>query len=576
MFKTVVGVSIIAAVSAHTFAGDFKPATVPAEFGRLVPTGAWAVVYSPSVNHIVQELMPLARSIDPQAAQGLMMAPMMMQMIATSGEAKDGRPAPPAQFNLDAPMGVAIGPANPETGEPNITVILSAKDAGKVRVSNMGSGPSTVVHLAGTDYLALTSSAFTPSAKPNALCDGMFEADLSINIDQAAVVKAFGHEIGQALEMMNMQMPLPAKATAEQKEQAQAMASMQANSLKQIHMLLDGFDVWNFGIDLDGTELDLLAQYTLTEGSIIPFVAGSSKEAMASLAKYVPADMPIQWVVNKATARTMTDADGQEDLYPAATQAKLMKLMPLFLESIKHMQTGVSGGIHLGSDGMQIAEFIDTRQSSVMIRDSSIAFTALGDAGLGITVKDLPMVMGDGAGFTMSMDLPTMMEAFGAGAMTSLDASGGASSVQMEQAMKAILGGDAIDIRMVGSDNMVGVAFGNDKKLVGQVRKAMRNPKGDSQLTAAIAHAWAKPTFAFSTDVSAVASTGLGLLKSMVGPMRVILPKTMPQSDPVPVDMIGSATGSASQVRVRTDVANWIKWFKKVQAMMSSAEAQAV
>ncbi len=567
ILKICVSVSLSAAVATTSLAGDFEPASVSSDFGRLVPDGAWAVVYTPSMNHLVQELMPIARSIDPQAAQGLMMMPMMMQMIATSGQAKDGRPAPPAQFHLDKPMGLALGPNNPETGEPSITVILSAKDADKIHVSGMSGGPSKVVPLTGTDYLAITTKSFTPGTNANALCDGMFAADIAINLDQAAVVKAYGPMINEAMKSMDMMIPLPSKPTAEQKAQAKAQQRMMEYNVQQMRVFLDGFDVWNFGIDFEATDLDVLAQYTLAKGSAIPQLAGSNMESLAALCTRVASDMPMQFVVNAECMQAMTDMSMSmdADAFPKATQAKMAKLVPLFDEVMQNIQTGVAGGMSFGDSGIQVVEVMDVKDSAAMMRLTKKAWAAMSNADIGVSATNIPST--DGVGFDIVVDEDQLSKSFGMNALMGQPGTGMDPSTQMKKMMQEIFGGGSIQVHMMAKGDLVGMAVGNDKALAGEVRKLMVEGTKSSPLGEALSHSWAKPTWAAIMNVRSLASQGLGMAKAMAGPARVMLPKTLPAGEPVMFEMVGSATADAEQVRVRTDIAAWIKFVKQIQAM---------
>ena len=570
-----VSVSLSAAVATTSLAGDFEPASVSSDFGRLVPDGAWAVVYTPSMNHLVQELMPLARSVDPQAAQGLMMMPMMMQMIATSGEAKDGRPAPPAQFHLDKPMGLALGPNNPETGEPSITVILSAKDAGKIQVSGMGGGPSKVVHLTGTDYLAITTKTFTPGTNANALCEGMFTADIAINFDQAAVVKAYGPMIEEGLQSLNIQMPLPAKPTAQQKKQAESQKQMMAYNMKQIRSFLNGFDVWNYGIDFEATELDLLAQYTLTKGSAIPRMAGSNMQALAALCTHVAPDMPMQFVMNTEGMQAMMDlSTGEEAIYPKATQAKMAQLMPIFLKSMQDIRTGLAGGISFGDGGIRLAEVMDSKDSAEQISLTKKAWAALSNADLGISIKDDPASDGFYV-YNIHIDPDQMMTAFGAAAFQGMPGSGIDTSAQMKHMMDTLFGGESMQLHLMTEGDLVGVAVGNDKALAGDVHKLMAKGTKSSRIGEAVSHSWGKPVWAISLEVRSLASQFLSVAKAMSGPARVMLPKTLPEGGPIVFDMVGSSTAKADQIRLRTDIASWIKFVKQIEAMAATKGPKA-
>lgn len=587
MFKLLASAGLTVALTGPVLSKDFEAANIPSDFGRLVPEGAWAVVYTPSLNHLVQEITPLASAIEPAAAQQLAMMPMMMSMIATEGGPAGGRPAKPATFHLDKPMGIAVGPTNHETGEPEFTMILSAVNAGDIRLAGgaMGAGPTEVVHLEGTDWVALTSKKFTPGSRANALCDGLFESDLSVVFDQKAVVRDYGPMIEAAMAAMSLDMPVPPDATAEQKEQMASLKKMQEYNAKQLRMLLDGFKQWDIGIDLDGTKLDLLTQYTLTEHSIIPHIAGgthgsrSGPQPLMTLARLVPDDMSVQFLLNKSSVDAMmrlseAQQAAGDDLYSPETRAKLSALIPIWNESIADLSTGVSGAMSFPSSGIKLMQFLDTHNSGKMLKAVDEAWTALSKADLGFTAQPLHDGPSGGVGFDIKIDPAKLFGSFGGAALMGMP---GMDNEQMSEHMSAmihkVLGGDSLPIMYASSGRMVVVGAGNDQGITSEALARVKARSNKStRLSAALGKAWAAPTWAVTLEMRSLLGEMMDLVKAMAGPARVMLPPSIPAGSPVPLQLVGSATETASQVRVMTDIADWLKFIKEV---MAAAEAHS-
>ena len=574
------GFILIATLAGSVIAADFGPANAPTGAARLVPDGAWAVVYTPSIKHLLQEITPLAQKADPASSQQLAMAPMMLGMLATSGESVDGHPAPPAKFHLDRPVLVAFGPVDHETQAPNFTLIMSADKAGDVRPQPYGPmGQMHTTHASGSDYVSFSTLKYEAAASANALCDNLFQADLSINVDQAAVVKAYGPQIEGMLAMLSSQSPFVGKKeTDEQRAQAASLARIQAANAKQLRMFLDGFDTWSVGIDLDGTKLDTLMQYVLTSDSAFPRSEAMDKEGMEALCRRVPNGFPIVAALGSSSLVDMLDLsmDFNKSIYSPEVQAKLKPLMPIFKKTMSDIRSGMAIGMGFGEKGVSIVEVVDVDNTADYLKLTTACFDALAKADLGLSVKDLPMVLGDGKGYTMTIDAQKMMNTFGMGDMSALMQSGGPDGKSSPQAMmESFMGGDSVELRYITHGDDVSIVGGNDRRLVGKARKALKNADGGSALIEAIDAAWASPTWALSMEVRLLSTEMYHIILAAAGPARVMLPTKLPEGNPVPLLMAGSVNDHGEQVRIKTDLADWMDWVDQIQQMKDVKAANA-
>ncbi|MCH2135106.1 MAG: hypothetical protein MK101_00830 [Phycisphaerales bacterium] len=579
--RLLAGVGLTLMLSPALSAKDFEPAKVPSEMGRLVPDGAWAMIYTPSINHLIQEITPVARAIEPQAAQQLAMAPMMMSMIASEGGPEGGRPAKPASFHLDKPMGIAVGPTDPETGEPDLTIILSADNADKIRLSSagMGGGPSKVVHLEGTDWVALTSTTFKPSANPNALCADLFEADISIALDQSTIVREYGPMIDATLSQMS-NVPVPHNASPEMKEQMASLQKMQEMNAKQMKILLDAFRQWEIGVEFEGTKLDLLAQYKLSSDSAVKFIAGSSSDPRSPLhrlAGQVPDGMPIQFVLNKESVEAMMNFGMADDqaVYPKEVMDKIKAMMPTWETMVHAITDGVAGGMGFPASGFEIIQFSGIKggaqDTDKILRDIDTAFTDLSDADLGIKAKPELDNAASSVTVDLTFDMDKMMKVFGMNFMDMPGVDPAAMNKHAENSIRAILGGDTLKMTYQAHGSQLGMVGGNSADLARTMQqKLAASTRGwsPSTLSKALGHSWADPTWAVTMDIRQVGGEMLEHVKTMVGPMRVMLPAAIPGGGAVELDMIGSSTDDASQIRVMTDIAQWINMMKDIQHAM--------
>ena len=574
-FKTTM-LSTVAAttLTATCFAGDFAPANAPEAMGRLVPEGAWGVVYIPSFNHMLQEIMTISSKVDPAASQGLMMAPFLFQQLATIGEAQDGRPAPPASFHMDKPMAVAFGPTNHEVGMPAMSIIMSADNAAKVIPAPYGMlGGMDVTHLPGSNYVCFSNAGHAAGADSHDLMDHLFGADISIAIDQEAVVAAYETEIHQMLQMMDDMSKMAAQQGNMSKDVAEAMARVQTMQMEQVEMLLHSFSEWSIGIDFDGTDLDLLAQYELGEQAPFQRSTPGDAEAMRALAQRVPGDYPVQFVMGKSTIEStmQMSLESTAEAYPPQVAQAMAAMMPLWEKCIDDIDNGIAGAVAFDDKtGFKCVQAADVRNGRAAIANAKAAINAIGDADWGIDTAPLP-ARGGGFGVKITLQMAKLMDAFGvASLMDMAKAQGEDPMAQMDQFMKVLFGGDSIDAHYMVNGNLITSAVGNDPSVLSTASHLAGHGHANPALEGALAEAYAGPTWAVSMDMSAVVQQVYPGILAAAGPARVMMPPKLPDTGEVVIDMVGSANDHAEQVRLQTDLADWITWVKAMEQMAAT------
>jgi hypothetical protein len=185
-----------------------------------------------------------------------------------------------------------------------------------------------------------------------------------------------------------------------------------------------------------------------------------------------------------------------------------------------------------------------------------------------MSFADLRMVLGDGAGYTMSFNWEKLMDTFSPGAFSAMS-QGNSQDVesQITGAMDTFLGGDTLAIRYVAHDDLIGVAVSNNNRMVGKTRGLLRRGNDNAALIGALDASYAAPTWAMSMNVDDLVQEIYPMILTMVGPARVMMPPSLPESGPINVNMAGSVNDDGEQIRVQTDLGTWIDYGKKLQQL---------
>jgi len=552
----------IGVATAYASAAPFGAAEIPSEVARLIPDGAFITGYSDSLSSLQQSLVKTTSAVEPQLAMAAAMGgPSMLNMLVK----KEGAGPGSAGVKLDGAGAFFMGPLSTTTGEPISGAIFEVADATDV----VATQPTwSIVKLPGTNWVSLASAEYALPESDNAITDGMLNATLAFNIDQALVVKTFKPQIDAMLMMMQMQMPpgtVPPK-------QAEAVARAQAANVEKIKMFLGMFSGWNIGVDLDGANIDALLRMTPTDSSQLITSSGG----LDRLAMMLPSDLPIAGVMDRSALLQMMEMT-RTDLaaVPEDVRERLDAMMGPWKQCLETVKSGTSFGMSFGSHGIDAFGVMDSTNPARTIEDISAFWSALRDAKIGIEVEDLPLLAANGVGYTVKVDVRTMMTAFGMAELMTMGGSGQPDQLQVIQDLcTRMLGEDGTQIRYLVEGDLIVNVVGN--KRLGDAKRLAKSGGTANALTSLLSDTLASPTWAAHMDIRQIADEGLSLMRMVLGPMGAMLPPRAPEGAPVVLSLVGTSDGTTwDQVRVRTNLKDWYTMMGQFQAEAMRAQMEA-
>ncbi|MDP7029309.1 MAG: hypothetical protein QF733_03715 [Phycisphaerales bacterium] len=560
MHRTIIAAFAVALTAVAAAAAPFGGAKVPDGVLNMLPDGAYVLAYTDSLQDFQKDLVTTVSDVEPQMAMMVAMAgpAAQLNMLIRKSSAGPGS----AGVVLDGPVALfQAAPATPD-GDPIAGAVFEVADTTDLVVSRPG---MFLVMSPGSKWVALANADFTPAGRTTSISNGMLDASLGVNVDQAKLVEVFGPQINTLLA--TMQQPLPEGSVPS--EQAQAVERAQAANAAKLRMFLDMIASWNIGLDLHGAEIDVLLRSTQTAGTPMVMPAGG----LDGLTRSIPADMPIRGVFDvSAVAMLMSMSQSDIEAMPPATRASLEKLQPVWDEAVASMKSGVSFGMSFGDKGIEMVSVMDTSDPDGVLNMVKRAWTALGEADLGINVKPIRILAGTGVGYVVTIDAKRMMDTMGLGAMMPPASAGQPGSLEMMQGLcDSLTGPDGLPVRYFLQGDSVLSVIGNGR--LGEARRLWSSGGADNDLTTLLGESLAPATWAMTMDVRRIADEGLAMARTMLGPLAAMLPTAVPDGNPVVMTMVGGSNGKTwDQVRVRTNLKDW---YAMVQQMQTLAAQQA-
>jgi len=557
----VAGVALaIAAVSA---AAPFGGTTVPDGVAKMLPQGAYVLAYTNSLQDFQKDLVTTVSDVEPQMAMMVAMAgpAAQLNMLIRKSDAGPGS----AGVDLNGPVAFfQAAPATPNGG-PFGGAVFKVADTANLVASQPG---MFLVTMPGSNWVSLANADYTPAGKTGSIGDGMLDASLGVNVDQAKLLKVFGPQIQAFLSSMQQPVPegtLPA-------EQAAALQRAQAANATKIQMFLDMVASWNIGLDLNGAEIDALFRTTPTAGTPMVLPSGG----LDGLSKVIPTDMSIRGVFD-VSAMEMIMAMSESDIasLPPDARASFERLMPMWLEAVRAMKSGVAFGMSFGDKGVEMVSVMDTSDPAGALDMVKRAWAALGDANLGINAKEIQILKGTGVGYVVTIDAKQMMDTLGFAGMMPPAQDGQPGGLEMMQAMCSNLTGpNGLPVRYLVEGDQVLTVVGNAK--LGEAKTLLASGGADNDLTTLLGESLAPATWAVTMDIQRIADEGIAMARSMLGPLGAMLPTTVPAGNPVVLKMVGGSNGTSwDQVRVRTNLKDWYAMINQFQTMAAQQTAAA-
>ena len=564
MFKKLLSPMIAAAAVVWTtvaFAAPFGAATVPADVAKLVPEGAVLLGYTSSIEGMQQSLLKSVSAIEPQMAMVVAMggpATQINMMVK-----KEGGPPGSGGVDTKSPVAFFIGKPDPATGMPVMGTIFKVADAATLQATQP---TMKLMKLPGSNWVSLSSTTYALPSSATALGAGMLDATMSVNIDQKLAREVFKDQINMALS--SMQMDLPEGALP--RSQMEMLKQSQAANVARARAFIDSINEWNVGIDLNGPELDMLLRVTPADESQIAQPAAK----MDRLSRLIPSGMAINCVFDTSVLKMLMESSVTMDTagLPAEAKAKFDALMPVWMQGVGMIKTGMACGISFNEKGISIVTVQDADDPAAVIALTKVAIDALNKADLGIQVEPMT-VAGKGVGYRMKFNMSQMMDGMGMGDMIPPAQAGQPDPTAMMQNMiDGMFGPDGMSLQYLIEGKYVIAVMGNASAT--DARKSVASGGADNALSESMADSLAKTNWGMVMDVRTVANEGLGMLRTMLGPMGAMLPPSLPSGKPVPMSFIGSTNGTTwGQMRIRTNMKSWYDLIQAMQKMESKAKA---
>ena len=547
------GVSAAVVVASAASATPFGEVSLPESINKLVPDGAYVLGYTDSLQDMQQAMVGTVSAVEPQMAMMVAMggpATMLNMMVMKEGGAMGS-----AGVKADGAAAFFMAPADPETGQPLTGMIFEVEDAEGL----VSTQPTmSIVRLPGTNWISLASSPYTLSSAPSALGDGMMSATVSANIDQQLLVQEYRPQIEGFLNML--QQPVPeGMLPPEQEEMLQRSQELNAAKIKKF---LDMFKSWDIGIDLNGPELDVLARSVPTDSSKL--LKGSS--GLAALARLIPSDMAITGVAGIDSVQAMVEMSEMDfQALPPVARAKMESLMPVWMACLGTMKSGFAFGMSFSEKGLEMVSVMDTPDADAALEAVKIGWDALLATDIGVTATPLQIMRGKGVGYSVKLDAKQMLDFIGAAGMMPPAAPGQPDPAVMMQAMfNGFTGPDGMMVRYLVENGHIVTVIGNAR--LASARTLVADGGSDNHLSEMVSNALAAPTWAAIFEVRQLVGEGLGMARTMMGPMGAMLPPAIPNGAPVQMTLVGSGNGTSwDQVRVRTNLKDWYTMIQEMQ-----------
>ena len=540
-----------------SMSAPFGPASVPADVTKLVPHDSIVLAYTASVEDMQQDLLKTVSAIEPQ----------MAMLVAMSGPVsglnmmvkKNGGPPGSAGVDSKSAAAVFVGKPDPKTGDPLVGMIFHVADSSVVESTQ----PSMhITRLPGSNWVSLANRPYDLPTQPSTLGQGMLSATMAANVDQKLARELFKDQIDMALSMMQMNMPQGSMPPA----QMEMLKRSQEANVAQIRQFIDGINEWNWGIDLKGSELDVLARITPAEKSMLT----TPSQGLSGLARLVPNTMPMMAVFDKSAMDYLMDqSDTSLQYLPATDASGLRKTIELSKKALGYAKTGYAMGMSFSDQGFSMIAVNDTDDPDAAIKEGAKAVEAINELDIGVHMTPMD-VEGPGVGFRMKADVKKLMQL---GMMDEMMDQGGQAQMAMaHQIMQKMLGGpEGMPVRYIPVGKHVLSVLGDVD--VAQARQAIMAGGADNALSKAMSNTLAGGTWGMVADMHQVLSEGLVMMRAMLGPMGAMLPPAIPDGKPVMLSMIGSSDGQDwDQVRIRTDMK---AWYDMIQALQKASQPPA-
>ncbi|MDG2094493.1 MAG: hypothetical protein P8J89_04400 [Phycisphaerales bacterium] len=529
---------------------------IPDDVKKHIPADAFLLVYTPSLGKLVDSVEKTASMVDPSMGMQAKMMPMMMATSILKYEDPKMQP----ELDMSKPAMLAVT----GTGmSPMVTAMFGIKSSHKglesadptMKVESISEKGMVVLSM-GDKSKSIASDA--------ALLQNIPAGQISVAFDQELFVKKFGPMIEMMLAMSTGAMGQQKGKMTEAERQSMQQAQQAA---KQAKAFMGMFKSWDMAMDFNGGLMDTTVRWIPTSSKMNP--TGSAD--MGNFTHVMAQNPAMAGIFSLGCLRSMLNMDEMADMsmVPEGMVAMIKKIYKDADAIADNIDSSTGFSYGLDSKGLWGMQSLKVKSIDTFMSQVKAMMTTIQDAKMGITVKDLKMI-DPGVGYTLHLDMQTMMDSMGMGSMISSK-----EMAQMDAVVDAMMGGEVgMQIRYMHKDNHVIAVFGRNGKVVGSAKRILKSgEKGTPNvLDSLVSTAQGTPTMVMTMDMRSGINDLLALLNSipaMQADMADAL-TSMPAGDPVRLDLTATAMTKGGQCVVSFDLGGMAQMIMKADEEMNA------
>ena len=376
---------------------------IPDEMKQHVPNDTFLLVYTPSIQKLLDAVGKTAASIDPQMAMMTQMVPMMTSSMFK----KDGNKPAMMDMNEAAMLAISPGGKGPDA-DPEMTIMVGFK-GGAEGVKMTGAGQMQVEPVSGTNMAMITTAgADAKRGGGTTIFENIPPGEISIAFNQQRFVKIYGPMV---MEMMTAMASPGAIAGKADDPQMKIMQAQMKQSMNQLKVFMDMFKSLDMAMTFDNGTVHTTARWICTSNK----TKATGSADLADHADVMVDGSFISFLMSKGAITSMMNFQEEYDDSTAPENVKkaMSAIYTIARNSVKEMDSSTGFSYGLIDKGIWAVQLMSVKNTDTYLSDVSEAMSKLDDAGIGITVSNLKLLDGKGSGYTIRLDTEEMMSSMG-------------------------------------------------------------------------------------------------------------------------------------------------------------------
>ena len=538
---------------------------IPDAMKQHVPNDTFLLVYTPSIQKLLDAVGKTAASIDPQTAMMTQMVPMMaMRMFERAGNK-------PAFIDMNEAAILAVSPgAKSPTDSPALTVMIGFKGGAEGLRMTGAEGDMRVEPVAGTSMAMITNAAADAKrGGATTIFENVPPGEISIAFDQARFVKLYRPMVMGMMQSMASMESRPGKPVDPQEKMLQAQMKQ---SMDQIKVVMDMFTSLDMAMTFDNGTVDTTVRWIPTSSKMKP--TGSAD--LASHADVMVDGSFISMLLSKGAVISIMNFQEEygDSTAPAGVKKAMDAIYTVARNSVKEMESSIGFSYGLNDKGLWAMQLMSVKNTETYLSDISEAMTKLDDADMGFSVSNLKILDGKGAGYTVRLDLDKALSSMGYADMIPAK-----EMKQIKAVVDAAMGGEVgMQIRYFHDGNKIAMVAGRNGKMIGRAKQLLKEQDtgAPNTLTSLATTAQGSPTMVMAMDVRELVTDLISFLHTVPEIADEIsdLPHSVPEGAPVEVTATCTAMQTGGQCVVSIDIGSFAHLMKSLEEAQKAKQSK--